>query len=77
MWGGKHWLKEGISIVEFKQEVGASIGVVLANSGSGEIPVSLLLERGFQAGAGINLGASAKATLGPLEAGAEADKELT
>lgn len=73
MWGGKLWLKEGISIVEFKQEVGASIGVVLANSGSGEIPVSLLLERGFQAGAGINLGASAKATLGPLEAGAEAE----
>jgi len=73
MWGGKLWLKEGISILEFKQEVGASLGVVVANTGSGETPVNLLLERGFQAGGGINLGVSAKATLGPLEAGAEAE----
>ncbi len=73
MWGGKLWMKEGISIVEFKQEAGASVGVVVADNGSGENPVSLLLERGFQAGAGINLGASAKAKLGPIEAGAEAE----
>jgi hypothetical protein len=73
MWGGKLWLKEGISILEFKQEAGASVGVVVANNGTGENPVSLILERGFQAGAGINLGASAKAKLGPLEAGAEAE----
>ncbi|MDX2429505.1 MAG: T9SS type A sorting domain-containing protein [Bacteroides sp.] len=73
MWGGKLWMKEGISIVELKQEAGASLGVVVANNGSGGKPVSLVLERGFQAGAGINLGASAKAKLGPIEAGAEAE----
>ena len=49
------------------------MGVVVANNGTGENPVSLVLERGFQAGAGINLGASAKAKLGPIEAGAEAE----
>ncbi len=73
MWGGKLWLKEGISIIELKQEVGASIGVMVEDHGTGEQPVNLLLERGFQAGGGINLGASAKATLGPIEAGAEAE----
>lgn len=73
MWGGKLWLKEGISIIELKQEIGASVGLLVEDHGSGEVPVNLLLERGFKAGAGINLGASAKATLGPVEAGAEAE----
>lgn len=73
MWGGKLWLKEGISIVEFKQEIGASVGLIVEDQGSGEDPSKLLLERGFKAGAGINLGVSAKATLGPIEAGAEAE----
>ncbi|MCP4312668.1 MAG: hypothetical protein GY790_15510, partial [Bacteroidetes bacterium] len=73
MWGGKLWLKEGISIIELKQETGASIGLAMEDRGSGEEPVNLILERGFQAGAGINLGASAKLTLGPVEAGAEAE----
>jgi hypothetical protein len=73
MWGGKLWLKEGISIVELKQEAGASIGLKVENSGNGEVAEQLILERGFKAGAGINLGVSAKATLGPVEAGAEAE----
>ncbi len=73
MWGGKLWLKEGISIIELKQEVGASIGVVVEDPGSGEEAKNLLLERGFKAGGGINLGAAAKVTLGPVKAGAEAE----
>ena len=73
MWGGKLWLKEGISIVEFNQEAAAGIGLVVQDKGKGEEATNLIIQRGSKAGVGINLSASAKAKIGPVEAGAEAE----
>ncbi len=71
-WGGKLWLKEGISVVEINQEAEAGIGLVVKDNGLTEVPSNLIIERGSKVGAGINLSASAKAKFGSLEAGAEA-----
>lgn len=72
MWGGKFWLKGGVSILECSQESEAGIGVLIQNDGQTERVGKLKIERAWKEGVGINFELySAKAEFGSLEAGSE------
>ncbi|MEX2370350.1 MAG: T9SS type A sorting domain-containing protein, partial [Bacteroidales bacterium] len=72
VWSGNTYFKVGISGVEASKLRGAALDLMVKDDGAGEYADSIRFARQTKNGIGYNLGASAKVSAGPVEAGAEA-----
>lgn len=72
IWSGNTYFTVGISGVEATKQRGAALDLLVRDEGAGEYADSIRFARQTKNGIGYNLGASAKVSAGPVEAGAEA-----